>query len=216
MSNDSDLQKSVMAELTWEPSVTAAHIGVTAKNGVIALSGHVESYAQKHAAEVAVTRVKGVKAVAEELEVRLPVDAMRSDDGIATAAVERLSWDVSVPRDAVKVKVEKGWVTLSGQVDWYFQKDLAGQDIRRLVGVKGLSNLLTIKPKVDAKHISADITHALHRTWFYEPNKVSVSASGGHVKLSGHVETYYDRETAENTAWAAAGVTGVENDIVIN
>ena len=125
MSSDSDLQKAVMAELTWEPSVTAAHIGVTAKAGVIALTGHVDSYAAKHSAEVAATRVKGVKAVAEELEVRLPMDARRSDEDIAAAAIERLSWDVSVPKDAIKVKVEKGWVTLSGQVDWFFQKDLA-------------------------------------------------------------------------------------------
>lgn len=216
MSSDSDLQRAVMAELTWEPSVTSAHIGVTANGGVIALTGHVESYAEKHSAEVAATRVKGVKAVAEEIEVRLPMDARRSDEEIAAAAIERLSWDVSVPKDAVSVKVENGWVTLSGQVDWYFQKDLAQQDVRRLFGVMGLSNQLTIKPKVDAADISDDITHALHRTWFYEPSKVNVSASGGRVKLTGHVGTYYDRETAANTAWAAPGVTGVENDIVIN
>ena len=216
MSSDSDLQKAVMAELNWEPSVTAAHIGVTAKGGVVALTGHVGSYAEKHAAEVATGRVKGVKAVAEELEIHLPMDARRSDEDIAAAAIERLSWDVSVPRDAVKVKVEKGWVTLSGQVDWYFQKDLAQQDIRRLFGVLGLSNQITIKPKVDASHISADITHALHRTWFYEPSKVNVSADGGRVKLTGHVGSYHDRETAGNTAWAAPGVTSVENDIVIN
>jgi osmotically-inducible protein OsmY len=133
MLNDSQLQQAVLAELKWEPSIAAAHIGVTAKAGVVALTGHVESFMEKHAAETAAGRVKGVKAVAEEIEVRLPFDTKRGDEEIAAAAIERFSWDVSVPPDAVKVKVEKGWITLTGVVDWHYQKEAAEQDVRGFV-----------------------------------------------------------------------------------
>jgi osmotically-inducible protein OsmY len=119
MSNDSHLQQAVLAELTWEPSVTAAHIGVAVQAGIVTLTGHVESLAEKHAAEAAAWRVKGVKAVAEEIEVRLPFETKRTDEDIAAAAIDRLAWDVSIPRDTIGVKVEKGWITLTGQVDWY-------------------------------------------------------------------------------------------------
>ncbi len=120
--SDDQLQQAVLAELSWEPSVTAAHIGVTAKDGVVTLTGHVESFAQKHAAEAAARRVRGVDAVAEEIEVRLPVDTRRSDEDIAAAAIDRLAWDVSIPRDAVQVTVEQGWLTLSGEVDRHYQQ----------------------------------------------------------------------------------------------
>ena len=125
MSHDDQLQKAVLDELNWEPSITAAHIGVTAENGTVTLTGHVHSYGQKHAAEMATGRVKGVKAVAEEIEVRLPYEIKRDDADIATAAVNRLAWDTGTPRDAVKVKVERGRITLSGQVEWHFQKEAA-------------------------------------------------------------------------------------------
>ena len=135
---DKSLQQAVLDELDWEPSVDAAHIGVTANNGVVTLTGHVSSYTQKWAAERAVGRVTGVKAVAEELEVRFPFEGKNSDDDIAKRAVQSLDWDVSVPNDKVKVKVEKGWVTLSGEVDWYFQRSAAEADVRKLQGVKGV------------------------------------------------------------------------------
>jgi osmotically-inducible protein OsmY len=214
MSNDSFLKQAVLDELKWEPSVTAAHIGVTAKDGVVTLSGHVENYAEKHAAETAVGRVKGVKAVAEELEVRLPFETKRGDDAIAAAAIERLSWDVSVPRDAVKVRVEKGWVTLTGQVGWHYQQEAAEQDIRRLFGVLGVSNQTTVEPRPSASNISDDIATALHRTWF-APRTVTVTAEGGKVRLTGTVHSWRDREAAESTAWAAPGATAVENHIAI-
>jgi osmotically-inducible protein OsmY len=208
------LKQSVLDELKWEPSVTAAHIGVIAKDGVITLSGHVENYAEKHAAETAVGRVKGVKAVAEELEVRLPFDTTRGDDAIAAAAIDRLAWDVSVPRDAVRVKVEKGWVTLTGQVGWHYQREAAEQDVRRLFGVIGVSNQTTVKPRPDASNISDNIVDALHRTWF-DPKTVTVTTDGGKVRLTGTVHSWRDREMAESTAWAAPGATTVENDIAI-
>lgn len=214
MSNDAQLQQAVLAELKWEPSVTAAHIGVAAKAGVVTLTGHVENYAQKYAAESAVRRVKGVKAVAEEMEVRLPFDFKRGDEEIAAAAVDRLAWDVMVPRDAIKIKVEKGWVTLTGQVDWHFESQAAADDIRGLMGVVGVSNMTTVKPRANAANISNDITHALHRSWF-DPKTITVTANGGNIRLSGTVNSWYDRQLAGSTAWAAPGAITVENNIAI-
>ena len=215
MTQDTLLKDAVLAELKWEPSVTAAHIGVTASNGVVSLNGHVESYAEKFAAEAAVRRVKGVHAIAEEIEVRLPFDRERGDDDIAAAAVNRLFWDVSVPRDGVQVKVEKGWVTLTGQVDWHYQKEAAELDIRGLSGVRGVSNQTSIKARPNAKDISESIRHALHRSWFFDPKTVFVTADGGKVRLTGTVNSWQDRQVAADTAWAAPGATDVVNDIAI-
>ena len=215
MSQDSQLQQAVLAEFNWEPSVTAGHIGVSANAGVVTLSGHVDSYAKKHAAEAAARRVKGVRAVAEEIEVRLPFESKRTDEEIAAAAIERLSWNVSVPRDSVQVKVENGWVTLTGQVDWWFQKQAAEHDIRPLHGVVGVSNQATVKPRVNTATLSEDITHALHRSWFSDPEAVHVRTDGGKVVLTGTVNSFYERQVAARTAWAAPGATNVENDIAV-
>ncbi len=216
MLNDSDLQQAVLAELSWEPSVIAAHLGVTAKNGVVTLTGHVESFAQKHAAETAARRVRGVDALAEEIEVRLPVDTKRSDEDIAAAAIDRLAWDVSVPPGAIQVTVEQGWLTLTGAVDRHYQQQAAEQDVRRLFGVVGVSNRIAIKAAIDASTISDDIMHALHRSWLFDENNVKVSAVGGRVHLTGSVDSWLDRQTAASTAWAAPGTTSVENDIRVN
>ena len=215
MSQDSQLQQDVLAEFNWEPSVTAGHIGVTANHGVITLSGHVSSYAQKHAAETAARRVKGVKAVAEEIEVRLSFDTKRSDEDIAAAVISRLAWNVSVPKDAIKVGVEKGWVTLTGQVDWWYQRDAIEQDIRPLLGVTGVSNQTTIKPQVNTAHLRTEIEHALNRSWFSSPDDVHVRAEGGKIILTGTVQSPYDRQIAAQTAWSAPGATNVENDIAV-
>lgn len=215
MSHDDQLQKAVLAELSWEPSITAAHIGVTADNGTVVLTGHVQSYGQKHAAEMATGRVKGVKAVAEEIEVRLPYEIKRDDADIATAAVDRLAWDTGTPRDAVKVKVEKGWLTLTGEVHWHFQKKAAEREVCNLMGVVGVSNQITIKPRVDTAGLSDDIQHALHRSWFFDNEKVHVTAQEGRVKLTGTVSSWLERQTAAATAWAAPGATSVENDLIV-
>ncbi len=215
MSRDSHLQKAVLAELNWEPGVTAAHIGVAANDGVVTLTGHVASFAQKQAAEIAASQVKGVKAIAQEIEVRLPSDTARTDEDIAAAAVSSLTWDVRVPLDAVKVEVENGWISLSGEVDTYFQKEAAGQVVHRLYGTVGVSNRITIKPTVDAANISDDIMHALHRSWFFDPKTITVSAQGSKVFLKGTVESLHDRQVAAATAWAAPGVTDVENEIAV-
>ncbi len=215
MSHDSQLQQSVLAELHWEPSLTAGHIGVTASAGVVTLSGHVDSYAQKHAAETAARRVKGVRAVAEEIDVRLPFETKRGDAELAAAAIERLSWNVSVPKDSVQVRVEQGWVTLTGQVDWWYQKEAAEQDIRPLHGVVGVSNQVIIKPRVNTAGLSDDIMHALHRSWFFDPTTVQVRADGGKIVLSGSVHSMHERQVAAQTAWSAPGATAVENDIAV-
>ncbi|SFK64573.1 BON domain-containing protein [Methylocapsa palsarum] len=215
MFDDKQLKQAVLDELAWEPSVNAAHIGVTAKNGVVTLMGHVEIYAQKSAAERATRRVKGVKAVAEELEVQLPFSFKRSDEEIAAAAIARLAWDAAVPMDSVKVKVEKGWVTLTGEVDWHYQQQSASDDIRGLSGVIGVSNDIKIKPRVNAENIREDIMVALHRSWF-EPNRINVSSQGGKVQLTGSVHYWSEREEAGSTAWAAPGVISVENDIRVD
>jgi osmotically-inducible protein OsmY len=213
---DRNLQQAVLAELGWEPSVTAAHIGVTANAGVVTLTGHVETYAQKHAAEAAARRVRGVKALAEEILVQLPFERTRGDDDIAAAAIERLAWDTSVPADAVSVRVEQGWVTLTGSVAWYYQKEAAEQDIVRLHGVVGLSNQIAVTPTVDVSGITDQIRQALHRSWLLDDQKVTVTADGGHIHLTGTVGSAYERQVAWATAWAAPGATSVTNDLGIH
>jgi osmotically-inducible protein OsmY len=215
MIKDSQLQKAVQDELAWEPSVSAAHIGVAARDGVVTLSGHVLTYSEKYAAEKAVGRVKGVKAVAEELEVRLPFEVKRTDDEIASAAVQRLAWDSSVPKDIVKVRVENGWLTMTGQVDWKYQQDAAHDALRPLTGVVGVSNHITVRPRPSASDVSADIKRALHRSWSFSQDNVTVTATGGSVRLMGTVPTFDDRRIAASTAWRAPGVTEVENDIAV-
>lgn len=211
-SNDNDLKQAVLAELAWEPRVTAAHVGVTASAGVVTLTGHVENYGAKNAAENAVGRVRGVRAVVDELEVRLPSSIVKHDDEIAAAALDRFSWAVSVPTDAIRVAVEKGWVTLTGAVDWYFQKESAVREVRDLSGVVGITDRIAINPRVDVGNISDDIALALRRSW-YSPKTVTVSADGGKIILAGTASTWRDRSEAEATAWAAPGATSVENHI---
>ena len=214
MTDDTQLQQIILDQLKWEPSVNAAHIGVTARNGVVTLTGHVQSYLEKSSAEKAVRRVKDVKAVAEELEVRLPFSVKHGDEEIASSAVNRLKWDSSVPKDTVKVKVEKGWVTLTGDVDWHFEQEAAARNVRGLWGVVGVDNQITIKPKPDTSKIRNDIIAALGRSWF-DPATINVSAQGGRVTLTGKVESWYERDEATSTAWAAPGTTSVENELAI-
>jgi osmotically-inducible protein OsmY len=212
MTMDKTLQANVLSELAWEPSVTSAHIGVTADNGIVTLTGHVRNYMEKHAAELAAGRVKGVRAVVEEIEVRLPDHARRNDDEIAAAVVQRLDWNVSVPDRAVRVTVEKGWVTLAGEVGWQYQRAAAGDDIRGMLGVVGTANDITIRRHPNPSDICADIRQALHRGP-YDPKTIHVTAVGGMVRLSGTVHTWYDRQMAGWTAWGAPGATTVDNDL---
>jgi osmotically-inducible protein OsmY len=214
MSSDKDLKQNVLDELNWAPNVNSAHIGVTAHDGVVTLTGHVDSYSNKHDAEHAVRRVKGAKAIANDIEIKLTGSAKRTDEDIAKAALNVLSWDGNVPTDAIKVAVSNGWVTLSGQVEWYFQKDAAAHDIRNLMGVVGISNEATIKPRIDTDVIAEDIEFALNRSWF-DTKRIKVKAEGTKVILTGKVDNWSDFEEASEVAWAAKGVTSIENDIVI-
>lgn len=215
MNNDHKLQSAVLDELAWEPSVTSNHIGVTVSGGVVTLTGHVESYWQKAAAERAVGRVKGVRAIAEEIEVRLPGGEHYADDEIAAAAVHRLSWDASIPKDAVRIKVEKGHLTLTGEVSWNFQYEEAARSLRTLSGVKGVTNKIVVKHRPDTSKIKDDISHALHRSW-YHFDHVDVAAKDGQVHLTGNVESWQDRNMASSMAWRAVGTTSVVNDIRVS
>ena len=214
MTLDNELQVAVLDELAWEPSVTAAHVGVTAQNGIVTLTGHVGTYAEKHAAEDAARRVFGVKAVAGDIEIRVASDSQRDDADIAEAAIDRLAWDVCVPKDSVVASVEKGWVTLTGQVLWPFQLNAAENDIRNLHGVTGVTNALTLKPHHDTSNIPKSISAAFRRLWPGD-HLVHVHSTLGDVSLSGSVHTLEDWMLASSTAWKAPGVTSVRNELAI-
>lgn len=218
MSTDAELKQDVLAELLWEPSVHTAHIGAVAHDGVVTLSGHVASYAEKRGAEAAAGRVRGVKALTDELEVHPPGNGeMRDDKQLAAAILDRLSWNTSIPPDAVKVEVERGWVTLSGTVTWHFQSQAAEAEIRHLTGVTGISNLITVRSRPGVPGIGEDITEALKRTWLWDPNRQTlwVTAKDGGVTLSGTVTSLHDRQVAASAAWAAPGTTSVENRLTV-
>jgi len=213
---DKTLQQAVLDELEWEPSVNSAHIGVTANNGVVTLTGHVPSYAEKWAAEKAAERVVGVKGVAVELEVRYLDGKKTDDDQIAKRALNSLEWNISVPADKVKVQVEKGWVNLTGEVDWQYQRIAAESDVRRLSGVVGVTNLIKVKPHASAYDVRQKIKAAFDRNAQIEADDIIITTDGGKVTLSGRVHTWYERNLAERTAWSAPGVTQVDDRLTIS
>ena len=215
MKTDSELQRDVLDELAWEPSVDAAEIGVSVENGVVILNGTVKSLTQRWTAERIAQRVEGVRAVTDELVVKLAGDSQLTDADIAQAAVNVLDWNTSVPSNRVKVLVQNGWITLQGSVEYHYQKLAAESSIRHLKGVKGVSNLIGINPRVSAGDVIHAIKKALHRAAQVDAEKISVEASAGKVILRGNVRTWAEREEAERAAWGAPGVTDVQNDIRI-
>ncbi|MEO8064070.1 MAG: BON domain-containing protein [Pseudomonadota bacterium] len=209
MKADSQVQQDVMAELKWEPAVHAAQIGVEVKDGVVTLTGEVSNYYEKLSAERAAQRVSGVKALAVEIKVRLGEFGKRRDADIAQSAKNVLSWNSSMPTDAVKVMVEDGWLTLSGDVEWQFQKLDAADSVRHLLGVIGVSNQINIKPALSATVVKSDIEAALKRSATLDAETIMVAVNGSDVTLSGNVHSWAERDLATNSAWNSSGVRKV-------
>lgn len=210
---DQELQQDVLAELKWDAQIQPNEIGVSVKDGVVTLTGWVDSYLKKWSAEDAAHRVSGVKAVANDIEIKLATE--RTDPDIAEAAVHALEWDAFVPSDKVKATVSKGWVTLKGEVEWQYQKQDAERVVRRLAGVKGVTNLITVKPRVTPSELKKKIEDALVRNAEIDANKITVEVQGSKAILKGTVRAWAEKKEAERVAWSAPGIMSVENQITI-
>jgi len=212
---DKEIQQAVLRDLEWEPQVRSTEIGVAVKDGIVTLAGAVDSYSKRYHAERAAKRVSGVKAVVNELEVHLPTSSERTDEDIARAAVRALEDHVTVPHDRIKVTVSDGWITLEGDVEWQYQRERAEQAARRVRGVKGVTNLITLKPRVAPSEIKAKIEEAFRRSAEIDASRITVEANGSEVILKGTVRSWVERHEAERVAWRAPGVTDVDNRITI-
>jgi osmotically-inducible protein OsmY len=212
---DVDIQSEVLAELKWEPRVQANEIGVVVKDGVVTLTGWVDSYTKRWAAEEAAHRLRGVKAVANDIEVRLGVGKERTDPEIAAAAARALQWDVLLENEKIDVTVSKGWITLKGAVDWQYKKQEAERVVRNLAGVKGVANLLDVKPKLQPSEIKKQVEEALVRSAQADAEQITVEVDGSKVILRGKVRAWAERQEAERAAWKAPGVSAVENRITV-
>ena len=216
MKTDTQLRDDVQAELSWDPAFKASDIGVIVKDGVVTLTGHLSSHAEKYAAERAVPRVHGVKAVAVEMTVKLPFGNERTDADIAMAAERALEWNVLVPDGRIRPMVEKGWLTLQGEVEWGYQRSAAEGAVRDLMGVTGVSNLVKVKPKLSPADVEKKIHDALSRQADREARRLSISVDGSQVTLRGVVHSWAERDAVQGAAWATPGVSVVVNDLLVD
>ena len=216
MKTDAQLKKDVEAELQWDPAVDATNVGVAVKDGIVSLTGHLDTYAEKFAIERAVQRVAGVRAIAVELDVKLAPNHQRSDTEIAAAIEAAFKWHALLSAQRLKVKVEKGWVTLSGNVDWEYQRHDAEHAVRPLAGVVGLSNSITLKQQATPGNVATRIREALTRQAQREAAHIEVDLQGASVTLRGQVHSWAERVAAQGAAWSAPGITSVINELKVS
>jgi osmotically-inducible protein OsmY len=216
MRTDTDITKDVIEELRWEPSLRDDDVAVAVRDGVVTLAGFADSYADKWKAERVAGRVAGVRAIVNDIEVKLPVGSQRPDPDIARAALDALKWNISVPHDRIKVKVDHGWITLEGDVDWYYQKEAAERAVRYLTGVKGVTNLVTVRAPTPApSDLKQKIKDALRRAAEFDADRIQVDVQGNKVILKGTVRSWAEMRDAERAARNAPGVTDVENRLTV-
>jgi osmotically-inducible protein OsmY len=216
MKTDIEIQKDVLDELKWEPYLNATEIGVAVKNGIVTLSGTVNSYLKKTRAEKAAKRVSGVKAVAEDIEVKYADSLLKNDTEIAETILSALKWHSAINEEKIKVKVEDGVVTLDGEVDWEFQRNSAVMQIENLIGVKRIVNNITIKSGIVPKELKQKVNSAFHRSATIDAEKINIEVTGSKVVLTGKVRSWAEKNDAENAVWAAQGVNKVENNLEID
>jgi osmotically-inducible protein OsmY len=216
MKSDSEIERDVKEELKWDPDLCADDIAISVKNGVVTLAGFTPSYTDRLEAEKAAKRVAGVHAVANDIEVRLPAIDQRPDPEIARDAVAALKAELPISHDRIKVIVKDGWITLEGAVEWQYQKTTADSAVRKVKGVKGVTNVITVKPKVQPSDLKRKIQEAFKRSAEVDADRITVEANGSEVILKGTVRSWIEREEAERVAWSAPGVSKVEDRIVVS
>jgi osmotically-inducible protein OsmY len=215
MRPDADIKRDVEQELKWDPDIDATDIAVAVKDGVVSLTGFVKSYIEKYEAENAAKRVGGVRGIANDIEVRLPSSSQRPDPDIARDAVSAIRNQLPFSSESIRAVVNSGWVTLEGTVEWNYQRELAESAVRRLKGVKGVSNLIQVKPKIITSEVKQKIEEALKRSALLDASRITVEANGSEVILRGTVRSWAERQDAERAAWAAPGVTKVDNRLTV-